>query len=82
MRAPSPGAFTLPVVAVVASRVTTPPSGRGVVRRLHLQCGHTARAMLARPVPERAGCMSCWLDGVRRGQRRGVSPAAAIPEMG
>lgn len=80
MSAPDP--FALPVVAVVAAGVTSPPSGRGVVRRLHLECGHTARGLLSHPVPERAGCMACWLDGVRRGQRRGISPAVAIPEMG
>lgn len=79
MRAPSPGAFALPAVAVVASGVTSPPSGWGRMRRLHLECGHTARALLSHPVPERAGCMACWLDGVRRGQRLADCEGGAAP---
>lgn len=79
MRGSSPGAFALPVVAVVSAGVTSPPSGRGVVRRLHLECGHTAWGLLSHPVPERARCMSCWLDGVRRGQRLAACEGSATP---
>lgn len=79
MRPPSPDVFALPVVAVVASDVTSPPSGRGVVRRLHLECGHTARGLLSHPVPERARCMSCWVETVRRGQRLAAREGSAAP---
>ena len=61
---------------VNAPRWDSPPDGADAVDAAY---GIVARRLVAYPVPVRAGCFNCWIEGVQRERRPDVCEGVAAP---